>query len=87
MLLEDAQVAAMPAGVENTAGELKQEGERPPHPRDAHPGVWWVSPARPVPTVAFPPCPNPVRGCTERFGSGVSHIAGAGNPWGVQRGL
>lgn len=48
MLLEDAQVPAMPAGAENTAGELKQEGDRPPHPRDAHPGVWWVGPAHSV---------------------------------------
>lgn len=57
---------AMPAGVENTAGELKQEGERPPHPRDAHPGVCWVSPARFVPTVAFPHGPDPVTGTEPR---------------------
>lgn len=49
---------AMPAGVENMAGELKQEGDRPPDPREAHPELCWVSPAHSVPPVAFPHGPN-----------------------------
>lgn len=78
MLLEHAQVPAMPAGVENMAGELKQEGDRPPHPRDADPGVWWVSPAHSVPPSGFSTWSKPSHGrgapcplCTGRgLGSG-----------------
>lgn len=77
ILLEDAQVPAMLAGVENMAGELKQEGERPPDPRDAHPGLCWVSPAHSVPPVASPQGPNPVTGVEPRAPCAQGGVWGA----------
>lgn len=88
MLLEHAQVPAMPAGVENTAGELKQEGGQAITSQRCSPrGVVGESCPFSVPSgfstwsKSFHRCGALWPMCTGRgLGSGVSHAALAGNP-------